>query len=114
MLLKSHNDVIRISDFAVGFSRQPLPKGKRFAAVLNTDRAGVKATDATIWWGLDPAKLRPETIEAHWAKLPPTATISNSEEARIGHQKITNGVKQTSPGMWLLGVESFHDRLSAS
>ena len=35
------------------------------------------ATDAAIRHGLDPATLRPETIESLKAKLPPTASLSN-------------------------------------
>jgi hypothetical protein len=96
-----------LSDFAVGFSRQPLPKGTHFVIVTNADGAGVNATDATNRANLDPTILRPELVEVHPAKCSPTATISTSEEALIGFHEITNGVKQTSPGQWLLGVDSF-------
>ena len=109
-------------DFAVGFSRQPLPKGNRFAIVTNTDGSGIKATDATIRYGLDLTILRPETIESLQAKLPPTAILSEAaatshrdgdvarefsmaERARVGFQQITNGVKQKLPGMRLLGLD---------
>lgn len=109
-------------DFAVGFSRQPLPKGNRFAIVTNTDGPGIKATDATIRYGLDLTILRPETIESLRAKLPPTANffeavatslrdddvaggLSIAERARVGFEQITNGVKQKLPGMRLLGLD---------
>jgi len=66
-----------LSDFAVGFSRQPLPKGNRFAIVTNADGPGIMATDATTRHGLDLTTLRPETIESLKAKLPPTANFHN-------------------------------------
>jgi len=105
-------------DFAVGFSRQPLPTGNRFAIVTNASGPGIRATDATARRGLDLTTLRPETIESVKAKLPPTAnvippgtragTFSTSERARVGlDNKITNGVKQKLPGAGLLGVGSF-------
>lgn len=113
----------RFPNFAVGFSRQPLPKGNRFAIVTNAGGPGIMATDAAIRHGLELAKLRPETLESLKAKLPPTAnlfhrndvdqshvgdllpSISTAEEARAGFNEITNGVKQKLPGARLLGVE---------
>jgi acetyltransferase len=69
--------VEELFDFAVGFSRQPLPKGNRFAIVTNAGGPGVMATDAAIRHGLELARLRPETLESLKAKLPPTANFSN-------------------------------------
>ena len=69
--------VEELFDFAVGFSRQPLPKGNRFAIVTNAGGPGIMATDAAIRYGLELAKLRPETLESLKAKLPPTANFSN-------------------------------------
>ncbi len=69
--------VEELFDFAVGFSRQPLPKGNRFAIVTNAGGPGIMATDAAIRHGLELAKLRPETLESLKAKLPPTANFSN-------------------------------------
>ena len=69
--------VEELFDFAVGFSRQPLPKGNRFAIVTNAGGPGIMATDAAIRHGLELAKLRPETLEALKAKLPPTANFHN-------------------------------------
>ncbi|MCG3146942.1 MAG: hypothetical protein PCFJNLEI_00377 [Verrucomicrobiae bacterium] len=104
-------------DFAVGFSRQPLPTGNHFAIVTNASGPGIRATDATTLRGLDLTTLRPETIESVPAKLPPTANVlfpvlgdgpfSTSERARVGLKKITNGVKQKLPSTRLLGVEIF-------
>ena len=69
--------VEELFDFAVGFSRQPLPKGNRFAIVTNAGGPGIMATDAAIRHGLELAKLRPETLESLKAKLPPTANLFN-------------------------------------
>jgi acetyltransferase len=69
--------VEELFDFAVGFSRQPLPKGNRFAIVTNAGGPGIMATDAAIRYGLELAKLRPETLESLKAKLPPTANFFN-------------------------------------
>lgn len=66
----------RFFDFAVGFSRQPLPKGNRFAIVTNAGGPGITATNAAIRRGLELTTLRPETIESYKAKLPPTANFS--------------------------------------
>ena len=71
------DSVEELFDFAVGFSRQPLPKGNRFAIVTNAGGPGVMATDAAIRHGLELAKLRPETLESLKAKLPPTANFHN-------------------------------------
>ena len=69
--------VEELFDFAVGFSRQPLPRGNRFAIVTNAGGPGIMATDAAIRHGLDLTTLRPETIESLQAKLPPTANFHN-------------------------------------
>jgi hypothetical protein len=99
-----------VNDFAVGFSRQPLPNGRRFAIITNTGAAGISATHASTCYRLDLAILRPETVEPFRAKLPPTATnfnLSTAEEARVGRKEIANGVKQQLSGAWPLGVEIF-------
>ena len=69
--------VEELFDLAVGFSRQPLPTGNRFAIVTNAGGPGIMATDAAIRHGLELAKLRPETLVALKAKLPPTANFHN-------------------------------------
>ncbi len=63
------------SDFAVGFSRQPLPKGKCFASLTKAEGSCIMATDAAACYGFELAKLRPEKLETRLAKLPPTATF---------------------------------------
>ena len=98
-------------DFAVGFSRQPLPNGRRFASITNTGAAGIKATDASTCLWLDLVILRPETVESFPAKMPPTATnfkLSTAEETRVGRKEIANGVKQQLSGIRFLGVETFY------
>jgi hypothetical protein len=104
--------------FAVGFSRQPLPKGSCFAIVTNADGTSIIATDAVVRFGLELAKLRPETLESFEAKLPPTATLSSSarHEARqtdsfaegslAGLNRITNGVKRKLSGGVSFGGEN--------
>jgi acyl-CoA synthetase (NDP forming) len=62
--------------FAVGFLRQPLPNGMRFAIVTNTGLHGIKTTDACARFGSDPIGAS--------AKLPPTATISHADGASHG------------------------------
>ena len=107
-----------LTDFAVGFSRQPLPKGRNFALVTNAGVPGIRATDATTRCGLDLISLRPEINESLKAKLLPTATISPwphahrvwpnqsfSARASAGYNIITNGVRQELFGMWLCGEE---------
>jgi acetyltransferase len=69
--------VEELFDFAVGFSRQPLPRGNRFAIVTNAGGPGIMATDAAIRHGLHLTTLRPETSESLKAKLPPTANFHN-------------------------------------
>ena len=106
--------------FAVGFSRQPLPKGKLFASATNDDGPGITATDATIRPGCELAILRPETLAAPLAKMRPTANLfppapsgdqlcdrSQAEVARVGLKKQiknTNGVKRKLPGPEHLGL----------
>jgi hypothetical protein len=112
-----HFQVVPVADFnfAVGFSRQPLPKGNSSIAVHNVDGPRIMATDASTQHGHELAKLRPETLVARMVELSPTANsftgrprqgprrYSHAEGARVGRKTITNGVKQTMPGLWPLG-----------
>jgi acyl-CoA synthetase (NDP forming) len=68
-------------DFAVGFSRQPLPIGNRFAIVTKASGPRIMATDAPTRYGLELTTLRPETIESLKAKLPPTANFPDPVDA---------------------------------
>ena len=99
----------RTTDFAVGFSRQPLPKGKHSVTATNAGAAGVKATDASTCQGFELAKLRPETLDAPPTERPPTANLFSSasiaERAHSGPKlNNTNGVKRKQPVVWRLGM----------
>jgi len=107
-----------LGDFAVGFSRQPLPNGRRFARFTHPVGTGIRATDATARRGPVRASLRPKPNRSHTAKLAPTAIFSfaprdtvvgrsqsNAGSACVGHNKITNGVRQELFGTGLPGVE---------
>lgn len=107
------------ADFAVGFSRQPLPKSQCFAIVTNRGGTGIRATDATARCGLDLISLRPEIHTPITAKRLPTANFFQSPRwakarrqssiatgPRAGHNKITNGVRQELFGARLPGVET--------
>ncbi len=106
--------VEELFDFAVGFSRQPLPKGNRFAIVTNAGGPGIMATDAAIRYGLELAKLRPETLESLKAKLPPTANFSNPVDV-IGDATLRSlrrplskpcSATRTSTGWWFCSRRS--------
>ena len=63
--------------YAIAFSRQPLPKGRRIAIVTNAGGPGIMATDAAARHGLKLASFSAETTETLKANLPPTANIHN-------------------------------------
>lgn len=63
--------------YAIAFSRQPLPKGRRIAIVTNAGGPGIIATDAAIRHGLQLAAFSNETTDKLTASLPPTANIHN-------------------------------------
>ncbi len=63
--------------YAMAFSRQPLPKGRRIAIVTNAGGPGIMATDAAVRHGLQLATFSPETEARLKQYLPPTANIHN-------------------------------------
>ncbi|BBO90209.1 acetate--CoA ligase family protein [Desulfosarcina ovata] len=63
--------------YAMAFSRQPLPKGRRIAIVTNAGGPGIMATDAAIRSGLKLAPFSSDTEEQLKTHLPPTANIHN-------------------------------------
>jgi hypothetical protein len=78
----------------------------------------MRATDATGRRGPVRASLQPKPNRSHTAKLAPTANSSfaprgsaagrkqsNAGSACVGHNKITNGVRQELFGAGLPGVE---------
>lgn len=64
-------------DLALGFSQQPLPKGKRVAIITNAGGPGIMATDACIRYGLEISPLKKETVEELKKYLPPTSNFNN-------------------------------------
>ena len=81
--------------YAMAFSRQPLPKGRRIAIVTNAGGPGIMATDAAIRHGLKLAAFSEETTAALKASLPPTANIQNPVDV-IGdatHERYESALK---------------------
>lgn len=64
-------------DYAVAFSKQPIPKGNRIAIITNAGGPGIMATDAAIRHELEIATLSDKTTEKLRRDLPPTASIQN-------------------------------------
>ncbi|MGA1868835.1 MAG: acetate--CoA ligase alpha subunit [bacterium] len=64
-------------DYAIAFSKQPLPKGDRIAIVTNAGGPGIMATDAAIRHNLKMASLSEETKRKLKEHLPATASIKN-------------------------------------
>ncbi|MDP1809603.1 MAG: acetate--CoA ligase family protein [Actinomycetota bacterium] len=71
------NTVEDIFDFAVGFSSQPLPKGRRLAIVTNAGGPGIMAADAVERQGMWLADFQPATVETLRAGLPAEANVYN-------------------------------------
>jgi acetyltransferase len=64
-------------DFALAFSRAPLPKNDSVAVLTNAGGPGIMATDAIERGGLKLAAFSGETRESLQQALPPTASILN-------------------------------------
>ncbi len=64
-------------DYALGFSNQPLPKGKRVAIVTNAGGPGIIATDACVSLGLEMSIFEDETYRILKDALPEEASIQN-------------------------------------
>ena len=64
-------------DFALAFSRAPLPKNDRVAVVTNAGGPGIMATDAIELGGLKLAAFSSETRESLQKALPSTASVLN-------------------------------------
>ncbi len=59
------------------FANSPLPKGKRVAILTNSGGPGIMATDALCEYGMEIAKLAPETTEYLKSFLPSAASVKN-------------------------------------
>lgn len=64
-------------DLAMGFSVQPLPRGRRMAVVTNAGGPGIMATDALVSVGMEMAELSPETTAHLKANMPEEASANN-------------------------------------
>ena len=64
-------------DYAIAFSYQPLPKGRRVAVVTNAGGCGIMAADAIENAGLDFAKLSEATKDKLRSFLPTAANVNN-------------------------------------
>ncbi|MDY6911390.1 MAG: acetate--CoA ligase family protein [Chloroflexota bacterium] len=69
--------VNELFDYALAFSRQPVPQGNRIAIVTNAGGPGIMATDAAIRHDLGIASLSDETKQNLKECLPPTASVHN-------------------------------------
>jgi acetyl coenzyme A synthetase (ADP forming)-like protein len=61
----------------LGFSRCPLPKGRRVAVLTNAGGPGIMATDALVGHGMELAAISDKTKKKLAAKLPVEASIAN-------------------------------------
>ncbi len=69
--------VDELFDYALAFANNPLPKGRKVGIITNAGGPGIMTTDACIRYGLEIAKLSPDTVEAMRPKLPLTASLNN-------------------------------------
>ncbi len=69
--------ITELFHYAIGFSRQPIPKGNKIAIVTNAGGPGIMATDAAVRYNLTLATLAEETKDELRKHLPPTANINN-------------------------------------
>lgn len=71
------DSVEELFDYARAFASQPLPQGRRVGIVTNAGGPGIMATDASIRYGLELARLEERTVEAMRPRLPATAALHN-------------------------------------
>lgn len=71
------NDIEEMFNCAIAFTYQSLPKSNRVAIITNAGGPGVLTTDASIKYGLELPKFKPETTEILRKSLPKTANINN-------------------------------------
>jgi len=64
-------------EYALAFSLQPIPRGRKIAIVTNAGGFGITATDAAIRNGLQLASFEENTLNKLRDSLPPTASINN-------------------------------------
>ncbi|MFA5554823.1 MAG: acetate--CoA ligase family protein [Phycisphaerae bacterium] len=94
--IKRVEGIDELFDYAIAFSKQPIPKGKRIAIITNAGGPGIMATDAAVRHHLEIAELSEQTKTKLREVLPPTASVNNPVdvigdatheryEAAIGH-----------------------------
>ena len=66
-----------IFDYALAFSNQPLPSGKRVAIVTNAGGPGIIATDACVSLGLEMSTFEKNTYKKLEDVLPEEASTQN-------------------------------------
>ncbi len=70
-------DMAQLFDWALAFSTQPLPRGKRVAVVTNSGGPGIITTDNVEARGLEMARFQKETIDRLRERLPAEANLYN-------------------------------------
>jgi acetate---CoA ligase (ADP-forming) len=71
------NTVEELFDLALGFAKNPLPRGNRLGILTNAGGPAIMATDAAISLGLTLSKLSEPTCRALRDWLPPEASLQN-------------------------------------
>jgi acetyltransferase len=71
------NTVEELFDLALGFSKNPLPRGNRLAILTNAGGPAIMATDAAATLGLRLAELSPRTRQELRRHLPPEGIVQN-------------------------------------
>jgi acetyltransferase len=71
------NTVEELFDLALGFSKNPLPRGNRLGILTNAGGPAIMATDAAVSLGLRLAELSENTREELRRLLPPEAIVQN-------------------------------------
>ena len=75
-IIRAQN-VEELFDYAHSLAKQPLPRGRRVGIVTNAGGAGVMATDAVEWEGLEVARFGGDTVRRLAARMPKAANIYN-------------------------------------
>ena len=71
------DSIEELFDCAMGFSKQPLPRGKRVAIVSDAGGPAIMCTDFLVQHGMELAALAPETVEGMRPHATPEATLKN-------------------------------------
>lgn len=71
------NTMLDMFEVAQAFANCPLPKSNKMAILTNAGGPGIMGTDAAISYGLEIAKLDPQTVSNLKQLLPPQASTRN-------------------------------------